>query len=273
MTFANLLVCEMRRALHRRLVWVLVAIAFVGIGLLGVIAFLDSGGKTVAEMTGEGTHPAVMVGWWVAGGGDGILLIGAFPLFIGGLLGGASVAGAEWRAGTVTTLLTWEPRRVRVHLARAVSTFVLATLIAIALEALFLAAALPAVLAHGTTAGTDGDWWAGLVAAVLRIAVLTGATALLGNTLATLGRSTGFAFGVAFAWVAVAEQLIRGLKPSVLNWLLVENMVTFITWARLEGVKGAPSLSGSALTLAAYFAIAAVLATVAFTRRDVGGAT
>lgn len=272
MTFTKLLVCEMRRALHRRLVWVLIAIAFAGIALLGVIAFFDSAGKSVAEMTGEGTHPAVMAGWWVAGGGDGILLIGAFPLFIGGLLGGASVAGAEWRAGTVTTLLTWEPRRVRVHLARAASSFILATLIAIALEALFLAAALPAVFAHGTTAGIDGDWWAGLVSAVLRIAVLTGATAVLGNALATLGRSTGFAFGLAFAWIAVAEQLIRGLKPSVLNWLLVENIATFVTWAPLDGVKGAPSVSGSTLTLAAYFAALAALATVAFTRRDVGGA-
>lgn len=273
MTFANLLVCEMRRALHRRLVWVLIAISFVGIGMLGVIAFFDSAGKSAAELTLEGTHPAVMIGWWVAGGGDGILLIGALPLFIGGLLGGASVAGAEWRAGTVTTLLTWEPRRVRVHLARAVSSFILATLIAVVLQVLFLAAALPAVFAHGTTAGIDGDWWAGLAGAVLRIAVLTGATAVLGNTLATLGRSTGFAFGVAFAWIAVAEQLIRGLKPSVLNWLLAENIITFMTWAPMEGVKGAPSVGASAVTLVAYFAALAALATLAFTRRDVSAAT
>lgn len=273
MTFTELLICEMRRALHRRLVWVLIAIAFVGIVLLGVIAFVDSAGETVASMTREGTHPAVMVGWWVAGGGDGTLLIAAIPLFIGGLLGGASVAGAEWRAGTITTVLTWEPRRIRVHLARAASTFILATAIAVALEVLFLAAALPAVLAHGTAAGTDGDWWAALAAAVARIAVLTGATALLGNTLATLGRSTGFAFGVAFAWIAVAEQLIRGLKPSVLNWLFAENIGTVVTWARLEGVKGAPTIAGAVATLLSYFVVLGAVATVTFARRDVGGAS
>lgn len=272
MTFTNLLVCEMRRALHRRLVWVLFALAFVGICLLGFIAFFDSAGKTVAELGGEGAHPALMAHWWIAGGEDGTLLIGAIPLLVGGLLGGASVAGAEWRAGTVTTVLTWEPRRVRVHLARAVSTFVLATVIAAGLEVLFLAAALPAVLAHGTTAGTNGEWWTDLIGAIIRIAVLTGGIAVLGNALATLGRSTGFAFGIAFAWIAIAEQLVRGLKPSVLNWLLAENIGTFVTWTPLEGVRGAPSAVGSALTLGAYFAAFAAVATMAFTRRDIGAA-
>ena len=273
MTFANLVVCEMRRALHRRLVWVLIAIALVGVGLLGVIAFFDSAGTPVAELGDGSTHPARMRDWWVTGVGDGILLIGAIPLLIGGLLGGASVAGAEWRAGTVTTVLTWEPRRVRLHVARTLSSFVLAVVIALVLEILFLAAAVPAVLAHGTTAGTDAAWWAALIAAVLRVALLTGGSAVVGVALATLGRSTGFAFGLAFAWIAVGEQLVRGLRPKLLDWLFAENLATAITWAPLEGVRGAPSAPDAAIRLLVYFSALAALAGVAFHRRDVGGAT
>ena len=42
----------------------------------------------------------------------------AIFLVVGALFAGASVAGAEWRAGSMTTLLTWEPRRVRVIVGR-----------------------------------------------------------------------------------------------------------------------------------------------------------
>ena len=31
---------------------------------------------------------------------------------------GASFIGAEWRHGTITTLLTWEPRRIRLMVAK-----------------------------------------------------------------------------------------------------------------------------------------------------------
>ena len=41
-----------------------------------------------------------------------------------GWLVGASLAGAEWAAGTMTTLLAWEPRRIRVLLAKLVAAIV-----------------------------------------------------------------------------------------------------------------------------------------------------
>src|SRR4051794_28990401 len=125
---------EMRRALHRRVVWVLVLLAVIGIGLLGVVAFVDSAGRSVAELGADGTHPAIMADWWASGHEDGILLIAGLPLLLGGVFGGASVVGAEWRAGTVTTVLTWEPRRLRLHVARVAACTALATLIAFVLE-------------------------------------------------------------------------------------------------------------------------------------------
>jgi hypothetical protein len=91
---------EMRRALRRRAVRVLILIALIGVVTLGLVAFFDSAGKSLAQLQADDGHPALMSKWWVAGPGEGVRLIAAIPLLIGALLGGATVAGAEWRAGT-----------------------------------------------------------------------------------------------------------------------------------------------------------------------------
>lgn len=273
MGFVNLLSVEMRRALRRRVVRVLVGLALVGITVLGLVAFFDSAGKTVAQLHVNGTHPALMADWWVAGMGDGILLIAAPPLLIGGLLGGASVAGAEWRAGTVTTVLTWEPRRLRLHTARIASSFVLAAVIAFVLQALFLASTLPAVMAHGTTAGAGGEWWISLFGAVARISLLTGGTAVLGVSLATLGRNTTFALGAAFGWMAVGENLVRGFKPALQDLLMGENIAITMTWAQLRTADFTRSEVAALMTLVTYAGLVALAGAASFLRRDIAGAT
>lgn len=273
MSFLPLVVVEMRRALHRRVTRVLVLLALVGICVLGVVAFTDSSGKTVAELHRAGTHPAVMADWWVANAGDGILMIGAIPLVVGALLGGAIFAGAEWRANTVTTALTWEPRRLRLHAARTACAFVLAVVIACVLQALFLAATLPAVLLHGTTAGTDGQWWLSLIGAVARIGLVAGGTAVLGVSLATLGRNSTFALGAVFSWMAFGEGLVRSLKPSLAHLLVGENLAITITWAPLSGGEVSRPGLVAATTLLAYLGVVVVGATSWFVRRDVTGSS
>lgn len=273
MGFVNLLRVEMRRALRRRVVRVLVGLALLGTTVMGLVAFFDSAGKSVAELHANGTYPAVMADWWVAGSGEGILMIGAIPLLIGGLLGGASVAGAEWRAGTVTTVLTWEPRRLRLHAARTASAFLLAAVIAIALQTLFLAATLPAVLAHGTTVGTDRGWWVSLAAAAARISLLTGGTAVLGVSLATLGRNTTFALGAAFGWMAVGENLVRGFKPALQDLLMGENLAIAMMWGQLDSADFSRSEVTAVLTIVAYLGLVALAGASSFRRRDLAGAS
>lgn len=184
----RLFVVEVRRAMHRRLTWVLVGIALAGIAVFGVAAFVSSAGLDVAAIESRHeTHPAVLRHWWVAGTGDGILTVAAAFLLMGGLVGGASVVGAEWRAGTVTTMLTWEPRRLRLHLSRVGACAACAAIVSFALQAVFLSGFLPAVLAHGTTAGTDGGWFVGLAAAMARISLLTAVATTVGASIAFAG--------------------------------------------------------------------------------------
>ncbi len=266
----NLLVVEMRRALHRRVVRVLIVLALFGCAAAGIIVFADSAGKTLAELgVGGEPHPAIMRNWWIAGTGDGALMISLFFLLLGGVFGGASVAGAEWRAGTVTTVLTWEPRRVRVHLSRTAACAILAALISFALQGVFLASLLPAVLANGSSAGIDAGWWVSLIVVMLRASLLTAIAAMLGVALATLGRNTSFALIVIFTWFAVVESLVRGLKPGLAQYLWGENVATVLPWAQLPEAQFQRGPLLALLTVTFYVLVVTTVATLAFRRRDI----
>jgi hypothetical protein len=268
----TLLVVEMRRALHRRVVWVLIGLALVGCALAGVLAFTSSAGRTLAELHADGaTHPAVMRDWWIGGGDDGTLTIASLFLLLGGVIGGASVAGAEWRAGTVATVLTWEPRRTRAFFARCGACAILSLGIAAALQIVFLASLLPAVVARGFTDGTDSAWWTALAAALMRTALLTSGAAVLGCALATLGRNTAFALVSVFGWFLVVEGLLRNLRPSLARLLWAENIGTVVQWARLDTVPRGPV--AALVTVATYIGVVVAVSAWVFTRRDIAGAS
>ena len=171
----------------------------------------------------------------------------------------------------MTTVLTWEPRRIRLNLTRTAACGILALLIATALQVVFLVAFLPAVLAHGTTAGADADWWRSLMFAVGRVSLLTSVAAMLAVALATLGRNTTFTLGVVFAWMAVVEGLIRGLRPEWGQYLWGENLATTLSWAQLRdaGFDRGPLLA--AVTFVAYTSVIVGAATIIFWRRDIAG--
>ena len=161
--FPRMVGVEMRRALHRRLVrWML---ALWHSRRARSRARSPTASSRVAQLARSTDHPAHMATWWTAGGGggDALLLVAAVFLAVGVVICGASVAGAEWRAGTVTTMLTWEPSRLRLHAARTLSAGLLAFVIGIALQIAFLASVVPAALLHGTTDGPTrpgGSVWA-----------------------------------------------------------------------------------------------------------------
>ena len=270
----TLLLVEMRRALHRRSVRVLIALALFGCVVAGAIAFGTSAGKTVAELAQPGDgHPAILTDWWVAGSADGQLSIVLFFLLLGGAFGGATVAGAEWRYGTVTTVLTWEPRRMRLLGARTASAAILSFVIAFGLQILFFVSCLPAMLANGTTEGTDAEWWLSLFAAMTRISLLTAAAAVLAVALATIGRNTAFALVTMFAWVAAVEGLVRWLRPSLQEWLWSENIAIAFTWGQLgtEDFTRSPALALA--TVVFYVGVIIAISAVTFQRRDIAAAT
>jgi len=269
----NLLAVEMRRALHRRAVRVLIAIALLGCALASVVSWFGSRGKTLAELRlDEEGSPAVMTDWWMADANEGFLAVAMFFLVLGAFFGGATVAGGEWRAGTVPTLLTWEPRRLRLHGARSASAALLAFAISFGLQIVFLASFLPSVFAHGTTEGVDHSFWVNLAVAVARTSAITAMAAVLSVALATAARNTAFAVIAVFTWMAVIENLIRGLKPSLAPWLWAENLGTVMTWGQLPDADFTRGPILAMATLLTYCAAIVIVAAISFQRRDIAAA-
>jgi ABC-2 type transport system permease protein len=147
-----------------------------------------------------------------------------------GLVIGASFVAASWQTGTISTIFTWEPRRLRWFAARIlvllIGVFVMAALIVAFLSG---GLALAAIL-RGSTAGVDSAWGADVLSTSLRVALAASISGVIGGAVAAVGRHTSAALGVVFVWTAVIEGLIRGLRPLWTPWLLGENLVSFLSW-------------------------------------------
>ncbi len=269
-SFRRLFAVEARRALSRRAVWLLIAVALLGIVATGLIAYL---GSNDFDPTASDPDIARLTDLWVAGGVDGALTATILFLAVGAIIGGATVTGAEWQHGTVVTVSTWEVRRVRLLLARIVSAMLLAGVIGMALLVLFCMALVPTYLLRGTTVGADGDFWRELAMAIGRISGLTAIAAGLGAAIASIGRRTTVAIAAAFAYLAVIEPSVRALWPARGRWLLGENTVVLTTAANLDGAEFTRGVTAAALTLGFYLAVLVSVALLLFRRRDLVGSS
>ncbi|MFL6204923.1 MAG: hypothetical protein ACJ739_06200 [Acidimicrobiales bacterium] len=262
---AHMLMIEVRRCLSRRLVRWLVVVAVVGcVGTAYFAHRTASQARPLDPFRLAELHETT---------GDTFLGVGAFFLMIGAVAGGASMVGAEWRAGTFVTLLTWEPDRRRVAVAKLLACGLVAAAIAIGLQILFTAAFLPAALGPGTTDGMDAAWWRSVADAIVRIACLTGLVATFAASVAMLGRSTAAALGVAFAYLLIIENLLRAWKPWTGRFLVGENGAIFVSGADLHTEDFTRSTTTAGLTLLGYVLVTALAAVATFWRRDLASSS
>jgi hypothetical protein len=117
---------------------------------------------------------------------------GVALLFAGFALG-ASFVGAEFNVGSLTTQLLFEPRRWRVHLAKATGVAIGAFLVAFAVLAFVALAMYLGSELKGVVAGVDGSFVSHRVGEALRIstAVAAGAAMAYCVTLVTKRSSAG----------------------------------------------------------------------------------
>ena len=199
------------------------------------------------------------------------VLPGVSPFYmIGALVVGASFLGADWSAGTIATQLTWEPRRIRVLIAKVIALVIGVFILAVILEAVLVGFLAAAAAINGVTDGVDGTWLTDIGETAIRVGALCSLIAVIAMSIAMLSRTTAAALGIAFAWLAVAEGLIRGLKPSLQPWLLGENILIFVIGYNNDVIPGSGRTAATAgLQLLLYTAIFLTIAGVWFTRRDV----
>ncbi len=257
----RLLRVEMRRIAARRAVrWLTVAL-IGALVLIGVSALRDAG-KTPGpgdfvfrDRAPEGSN---IVG--------GALAVYAF-------LVGSTYAGAEWAAGTVQALLFWEPRRVRVLLAKMAALAVWVVGVGVVAHGVLTSFAAAASKSDGSYAGIDGDFWRSLLVADVRALAMGVFGGALAFGLAGLTRSTGAALGAGFVYFAILEQVLRGLVRWS-NPYLVGN--AFVAW--LDGELVIPlsstrsvlmSRTDGGLVMLGYAVVVVGVMTLLFARRDV----
>ncbi len=291
----SLIASEFLRIRSRRIVWVLSLLLIVG--MLVATGFLFAKTHRASPAALASAHAAyeaalqrcspvgnpgscqanIRPANFLPGGTFGLVLLPqvfqhtAFILIVIGLVIGSSSVGADWQSGSIGTLLTWEPRRVRLFTTRVVivclSVFVLALALLTVLSALL---AIEAAI-RGTSAWLDGLWVREVLETGARVSAMASLGALLGTSVAMIGRSTGAALAAIFVYLAVFENLLRALYSKSGPWLLAPNIVVFV-----EGIAGHP---GTSATLSLAHAIEVILlyggvlfiaALVWFRTRDVG---
>lgn len=210
---------------------------------------------------------------------------------LAGLILSASLIGAEWQAGTFASLLTWEPRRLRVAGAKTVTVVAGSVLVAAAGTAVLLGAEALVAATHGTfhTVLQDArpephfarDTWAMAGRGLCVVAFV----AALGAGLALLLRHTVAALGVAIGYLIVGEGIIGSLRHGDVRHHLLQSRLDALlngtyTWpipvrTADGGTEFSPEHLGVVHALAAGVEIGVVvavlflLATAILQRRDV----
>jgi len=182
---------------------------------------------------------------------------------------GASLVGAEFASRGMTTLLTWESRRGRVFVAKAVAVLVAMAVFSLVALVLTALAMWPALAFHGAPLrASDPTWWT-LAGTIWRGVALGTIAAGVGFAIATIGRNTAAALGAGFAYVIVFENIVGSSLERWRRWLLLGNVIVFVSGENSGGEVPGRSVTGAGVFLAAVALTFLIAAASVFHRRDV----
>jgi hypothetical protein len=167
----------------------------------------------------------------------------------------------------MTTLLTWEPRRIRVFLAKTSGALLVNAAFALAVLVGLVLVLLPALLAHGGPRHAGDPTVMSVVGAIGRGVAITAVAAGIGHAIATLGRNTAAALGSGFAYIIVFENVVGSIVPRWRRWLLLGNVIVFVSGRSSIDVAGR-TVTQAALILVGVTATLLVAAGGAFRVRD-----
>ena len=181
---------------------------------------------------------------------------------------GASSIGAEWQAGTMATLLTWESRRFRVIAAKGLVLAASVIVVAMVLEVAFAGALLLAAAARGSTE-TGPDWLQSLTGTIARVSALCGVAALFGASIAMITRSAAAGMGAGFVYLAIVEGLVRGYLPTLSRFLIGNNATAWLVGHAVALQSDEIGMVHGGVVLLGYSAVLFVAAFAVFQVRDV----
>ena len=141
---------------------------------------------------------------------------------------GTTWIGAEWSTRNIVALLFWVPRRLQVMGAKLLVLVGAAALFGVLAEAAWLATAGIWEATVGSDEPFPKDFWSSLLQTQARGVLLVVLAAVLGFGLTNVVRNTGAALGIAFVYTAIAENIIRALRPHWEPWLLTSNALGLV---------------------------------------------
>jgi ABC-2 type transport system permease protein len=206
----------------------------------------------------------------------------AVALFVLCVVLAASFVGAEWGSGSMTTLLTWEPRRGRVLAAKVIAAVALLALASALLLALLAVVFLSVGSLRGTLDGlTRSVWWT-MAGIWLRGAGLAAFGAAIACGIATISRNTAGTIGVAFAYGVILDPLLgvirhgryrpwllQHLLPRVLGLPVEVPQDTDFSGGVIPSIQRTLSVARPVVVLACYAAAVLAVAYAALRTRDV----
>ncbi len=183
---------------------------------------------------------------------------------------GATLAGADWGANTMTTLLTWEPRRLRVLFTRALVVALVVIGVALILQGVFAGLFTLLTATRGSTDFLPPDFWARVIATSGRVSLIAAAFGLMSFAVGMIGRSTVAALAVLFGYLIAIEGVLAGFRPKVEPFLAIRAAIVVINRQPLVTVSGLIVDTQRAVTVLAIYVVGLlVVAGLLFRRRDV----
>ncbi|WP_114905762.1 ABC transporter permease subunit [Ornithinimicrobium murale] len=211
-----------------------------------------------------------------------LLQTGVLVFFLA-LLGGSTATAAELAHRTMGTWLTFEPRRDRVFGSKVLASGLAALPITAVLLALILGGIPLLYRIRGVDDAVTAAQWTDLGWMSARVALLAVVLGMVGAAAGLLLRHTGAVLGVAIGYLLVVENMVRGLFPDRVRYLLSENLTAWVndgteirSWVCEDGFDGQcrevitrVSLEQGALVLGLVSVVVIVVSWLAFRRRDV----
>jgi hypothetical protein len=266
-----LLASEVRRLWSRRLVRLTLLVSIVLVLVLDILVAIFRNPDRVGESMRT-------IEIWVTPGmarelgvqrGDSVLPTIAVLTYLIVVVIGASAVGAEYRAGTVTTVLTWSPRRVRLMVARYLAIALVAMGFFLVVQLAFVAGWTLGSMLQGSTGGADADFWREVASVLVRTTLVAGGLAVVSGALATVCRNTAGAMGIWFGYLIVVEGIVRANFGDLVPWFLTANIASVFAWEITRQDQHAVGPEAALLRLLLYLVLIGVGAGAVFRSRDV----
>jgi hypothetical protein len=137
-----------------------------------------------------------------------VIVLGGMLALLGFAIG-ASFVGAEWSSGGMMNLLLWRPRRVPTLLGKLFALLLGTAGLGVVYSGLFTAALWEVANLRGNTDKVTSGVWQSLALGDARALALGLFMACVGFAVASLGRHTATAMGVAVGYLVVYELGLR----------------------------------------------------------------